>query len=535
MQPFKHPGDLDHPGTPARAARRLGLLFATASALAIAGAASAQCVVNPTTPYTNTGALNCLVFDDGAAHTGDVTNAASGTITSSTIDGVSVYANTTISGSIVNNGTITIAESMPSLRLKGLLIQSATVGVNLVNTGNVTASDLDVELINATIGGAINNSGNLTGTSTGGSGGIGIIDSDINTSSAQNSTVVRGGIFNASAGVITGPSAGVFIDGSSFNSAGTIIDGGIVNDGNMTATSIGYGLYISGNAGNLAAGGAAVVNGGITNNGNITGGLGGIGIAGGTVTGGIVNTGLVAGVLEGLQAVDASISGDIDNTASGTIGATQGPVIDVSAETLILSSVATGATSTIVGNTTIQGNIVNAGALVVPKAAEGIYLSGTGTVTVTVTGNIVNSGIIDSLSSAATGTIGIDVAQQATLQGQVLNSGNLDTSVGIEVDGGAVVGGIVNTGAVNVGGEGYAIALQGNAVVSGGITNNGAMGGAAGGIGIFSSTLTGGLLNTGSIVGGTVGIEVTDASITGDIYNTATGGIESVNGSAIVI
>jgi hypothetical protein len=43
--------------------------------LALPGAtAQAQCVTNPPTPYTNIGTIQCVTFNDGATHTGDVTN-----------------------------------------------------------------------------------------------------------------------------------------------------------------------------------------------------------------------------------------------------------------------------------------------------------------------------------------------------------------------------------------------------------------------------------------------------------------------------
>ena len=153
---------------------------------------------------------------------------------------------------------------------------------------------------------------------------------------------------------------------------------------------------------------------------------------------------------------------------------------------------------------------------------------------VTVTGNIVNSGVIGSLS-AATGTVGIGVGAQTTIDGHILNSGNLDTAIGIEVNGGVVEGGVVNTGDVNAAGDYYAIAVEGNGVVSGGLTNGGSIGGSDGGIGIVGATLSGGLLNTGDITGGAVGIQLTDASVTGDIDNAASGGIDPTDGSAIVV
>ena len=53
------------------------MLLATSSLAALVlgwggGAAAAPCVVNPATPYTNNGAINCVTFNDNATHTGDV-------------------------------------------------------------------------------------------------------------------------------------------------------------------------------------------------------------------------------------------------------------------------------------------------------------------------------------------------------------------------------------------------------------------------------------------------------------------------------
>ena len=54
---------------------------------------------------------------------------------------------------------------------------------------------------------------------------------------------------------------GIIVDGSSPNSAGVTLNGGITNDGKITGTAL-VGIYLSGNGGNLASGGATTVNGG---------------------------------------------------------------------------------------------------------------------------------------------------------------------------------------------------------------------------------------------------------------------------------
>jgi hypothetical protein len=64
--------------------RRVLLATSSLAALVIGcnGAAQAACsVVNPATPYTNNGAIDCVTFNDNANHTGDVTNSSTGTIT----------------------------------------------------------------------------------------------------------------------------------------------------------------------------------------------------------------------------------------------------------------------------------------------------------------------------------------------------------------------------------------------------------------------------------------------------------------------
>ena len=360
---------------PAPAMRLAALLMTTVSALAVTQTAHAQCVVNPATPYTNSGAIACLTFDDGANHSGNVTNAATGTITTSTEDGIDIQSGTTLEASIVNNGTITVSGGNATVAFPGVYIQSSTVEVSLVNNGNITAATRAIELNNATIGGAIDNSGNLT-TTTGYGAAIYIVTGDVSATSALNATVVSGGIFNASTGMISGANAGVVLDGGSANSAGVTVDGGIVNDGNISGAES-AGIYLSGGAGNLAQGGAAIVNGGITNNGNITAGAGvGLALAGAEVNGGITNSGLIAGVLYGLSVSDTAISGDIDNTASGTIGATDGSAIAIVAgNDTVLTGASNSGTSTITGNTLVRGNIVNAGAVIISKGKSGSTLT----------------------------------------------------------------------------------------------------------------------------------------------------------------
>src|SRR5499427_5809811 len=268
-------------------AKRAGHWLLAAWGLAItAGMAHAQVVTNPPTPFTNTGTINQLIFNDGATHVGDVTNAASGQINFSTpAGGAAVLVNnaTTI-GNLINNGAI--SSTATGGVLEGIDTGQGTVA-SIINNGNITVigsgASVGVRLLAAPNQDFIN-SGTLT------------VSTDVNGANPNAFALLSSNrVTNTSTGTInvsatgTNGFADLFIAGGPgrFQNDGTInvtgaaalgasylfnSQGAFVNNGtmNITATS-----PASGNAAAVTwvANLNGTLNGGITNNGtmNVTG------------------------------------------------------------------------------------------------------------------------------------------------------------------------------------------------------------------------------------------------------------------------
>jgi hypothetical protein len=495
--------------------RLTALLMTTASALAIAGAARGACVTNPTVPYDNTGTIECVLIDDGLTHTGNVTNAGSGTISSSANNGVTVQSDTVIQGSIVNAGTVSITTGT---QLMGIRLSSSTVTVDIDNSGNINTLASSIYVINGTVGGAIRNSGNLTATGSA-AVGISVATSDNFANASQNASTVNGGIVNTTTGSIASQVVGIIVDGSSPNSAGVTINGGIVNDGSIFTEL--EGIAVSGNAGNLAIGGSAVINGGITNNGSLSSLYAAIAISAATVNGGILNAGNLVATQTGVLLTDDQITGDIANT--GTIDSESEDSIEVVAGPIQL--VKGGATFD--ADAEVQGSIRNAGTLIVPSGAEGIAVFGSGTVTVTITGNVSNSGAMGN-PTGGTNVVGIYVGPNAVIDGAVSNTGNLDTATGVLISGGQVEGGVNNSGNVFAG-SGYGILAQDGAVIDGGITNTGELS-AGVGIQVTGATVNGGVNNAGALTATNIYL---DGTINGNVTLSSHGDDLVIAGGSI--
>ena len=433
--------------------RLAAFLLTTASALAFAAAAQAQCVT-PTTPYTNSAAIECIALGDGAHHSGNVTNASGGNITSSTDSGIQVGSGTTLDGSIVNNGTITI--STGSL-LKGIIVATGTVTGSIVNTGNVTAPSIPIEVLNGDVG-SISNSGNLSPSSDD-IAGLAVVALGNNPDASQNESVIDGGIVNTSTGDIQG---GIF-DRTAASPEGmlselTLINGGILNDGNIAGTLYGIGAdrqhgksrprpHDRSTAASPTMGSSAAAR------------WGSVSLVGQAPAAFLTNGDLLSEVV-GLNVADASVVGDIKNT--GEIESDTGDAIEVNAGTLTQlegtgPGGAPGSTGTVTFSTTIKGSIENSGTLIIPQGQVGIDVIGSGAVTVTVTGNIVNSGVVGGLTGG-TNSVGIQLGPNTLIEGGIANSGNLLTAFGVIVDAGHVDGAIVNSGSVESGGGGIGIA-----------------------------------------------------------------------------
>jgi hypothetical protein len=151
--------------------KRVNFLLLTTSALAIgAGSARAQVVINPTTPFTNSGTINQLIFNDGAVHNGDVTNAGTGQISFSGQKGavISLQNGTTLSNNFINAGTVSVKTTSTSNFFTGINTSGGTIKGSLINSGTVTVNGQSGAELGINLGstGSATNSGtiNVTGT-----------------------------------------------------------------------------------------------------------------------------------------------------------------------------------------------------------------------------------------------------------------------------------------------------------------------------------------------------------------------------------
>ena len=437
--------------------------MATSSALAlvvgIEGSALAtppppRCTVNNTfAGLPNTTTINCISFNDGASHSGDVTNASNGTITAvhpyppvnpGTSTGISVVrSGTTLNGNIINNGSITAPQ----------------YGINVgggATTGNIQGAG-------ASLVGSITNNGTITG---GGGGGILVRQSSM-----------TGSIINGASGAINSIGVGIAVTGV----PGTLVSvgGSIINSGTIAPTTANDGVFIQyasvgGSITNSSTGtitdnggsGALVVArgtvaGSISNSGiiNATGNNGifvdrefvagsvtnsntinaalGIGISGipaapGSIAGNVVNSGTIIGSNSGIILAGAAIGGNITNTSSGRISVAGGVGIYVTS-------------STTPGGASVTGAIVNQGSI---SAKTGIVVGGLGTVSggITNSGNILGTRAAIDLQTLFGGEGAPTVINQqgGTISGAILLSSLGDT---VNISGGAIAGNIMGTGA----------------------------------------------------------------------------------------
>jgi uncharacterized protein with beta-barrel porin domain len=476
------------------------MLLATSSLAAVAlgwggSAEAAPCVVNPATPYTNTGAINCVTFNDGANHTGDVINDTTGTITvlgfpgqNGQLTGISVFgAGTTITGNITNNGTI----SGPS---NGQILQG--IGVD--------AGGLPGSLV----------TGSITNNATIEVAGIGMdIAGNVNGSVVNNNTIHSG--FN-----------GLQVTGT--NSGGTtMIGGSVINAGTITITLAPTNQYPA--ADNQAIGMGVFethVGGDVSNSGSITTpGQTGLEVGFSTVVGKVSNSGSITATgtsayqfsfPDGMTIYSSSV-GSIENTSIGTITADQFGI-------LMLSLQAT--------NNTTAGSITNSGQL---TSNGGAGYAGIGVSNASVTGDITNAtgGVVHATNAA--GILITNTTPNATVPagassvgGNVVNQGTITANTGIMVTGGSTVGGISNTGnltgttaAIDVTGEGAATTIT---QAGGTITGNILLSALGDTVNITGGTLSGDIVGQAST--GTVNFALGSGSFT---YGDTISAVNAVN------
>ena len=541
-----------------------GLLLAGA-----AGAALAAGATNPATPFTNSGTLDFITFNDGATHVGDVTNAAAGTVNGTgATQGISlVNAGTTLQGGIVNNGQVTTT----GLTSSAFLIDTGAVLTNgLVNNGTASstanggaAAVTNATIaINGTVGGSLINNGTLiesasstASTATGtafvikGSVSGSVVNAGSINVSASGQTLGFAQLFSGT-GSIAGPltnNGSIVLSASSPSVSiarigvlsndgvdGLNANGGFVNNGTITAASG------SGTFGVISVFGQA---GGIANNGTITLDHGSNGIVvdlknGTTFTGSIVNSGT-------LSLVNARQAGGV--ISPGLVLGPAGPI-----GIAIISDSLTG-TPAIQSGGTVTGGVINSGTLSVSTSVggavgilvtEGITFIPTGTLTIN--GAVANGGTINVTSSggpAGSKAIGIQLgnpvgfgfAPGVLLAGGLTNSGTINVTnavgpaIGIQVDQFATIaGGITNTGFINAA---VAIDTSTDTVATTIFQNAGALNGAvqlsAGNAdvldlngGIVNGPVTGGAATIFNMAGGTLIVATASQDTVGTFNQT---------------
>ncbi|MBA1242511.1 autotransporter outer membrane beta-barrel domain-containing protein [Pseudomonas japonica] len=263
------------------------------------------------------------------------------------------------------------------------------------------------------------------------------------------------------------------------------------------------------------------------------------------------NSGAITAFSRGLTLTNDTLLGNFVNT--GRLAYTALTGTHVYGQFINEGSIASGFTSLGIGDSTIEGGLINRGVLyggsfvgisssvLGSLVNEGTITAGTGEFDVTDTlikGDLINTGVMRSLYG---GLPALHMYGGAIL-GDVINSGRIDGDyhgTGIELDRGAsVFGDFINTGLIlgadgailtraqlagdfinrgtiryNSYDDGYlgsALRLT-DSTVRGSVTNNGLMSGRGAGITLTNSSL-GGLVNTGTLAGGQYALYVDGTS-----------------------
>jgi uncharacterized protein with beta-barrel porin domain len=486
-------------------------LLATTSALAIGtGNAAAQVVTNPPTPFTNSGAINQLIFNDGATHVGSVTNASSGQINFAGTGGAAVLVNnaTTIQGDIVNNGAIRSALSgAPSGLLKGIDTSGGTVG-NITNAGSImlTSGSGGAVALQTGPAASVTNSGTISVAGTFGANNLGVVLGNLSGGFLNSGTLSV--TATGSSGFLTGLATGISLNGT--------VHGSIVNTGTINlAGTPGSGLAI------FYIAGAGSPLGGFRNDGTITESAGGVlgptyifGMAGGVVNNGTMTfnaTGGVGGIVL-VANLGSTFSGGIVNNGTINVSGTSGPTAITpflgGPGAIVISSGITGQPA-FAGGGTVTGGITNNGTLNVTGAGAAVGIGASFVVASTaapyVIDAITNRGTIN-INTTGSGGNGI-LLQDLVGGGSTLTVGAIANSGTINANNGIVVGlnttvtnGITNTGTIN-GQVAISTANDGGATVIN--QQAGALNGAVHMSLVFFDTLnvTGGVVN-GQVTGG---------------------------------
>ncbi|HTV37821.1 MAG TPA: autotransporter domain-containing protein [Xanthobacteraceae bacterium] len=432
------------------------------------------------------GIINSGTVQGGESVTVDGNN---GIVVGGRVSGVGHITISTFTGGITNTGRI-------SAGTDGIVVGAdATIASfvgNISNAGLITAKSGIVVAGNATIDGAIIDTGTILSTGR----GIGVgADDTINTSHT--------------AIVVTGPT----------------LTGGIANAGTISAG--GYGIFVGGTTGHGAAN-VSSFSGNIGNSGRITAATG-ILVTDSTINGAIVDSGSIlatnrAIAIDATSVINASHTGVLISGGTLTGGISNAGTISAAGGRGLLIggafNVGGSETSRTVTIATLSGGITNSGTIA--AGGNGVMVGGKATlsgssnhVTITVStfaGGITNSGMIAVGGNGILvgGTANVVSAENSaaitisTFSGGISNSGIITASgVGIEIGG--------STSVFHAGTNAASVTI---ATFADGITNSGMIGGQTGIlINAHVLTFSGAIANSGTIIGsGGTAIDVSGAN-----------------------
>ncbi|WP_158590372.1 autotransporter domain-containing protein [Noviherbaspirillum cavernae] len=372
---------------------------------------------------------------------GDIIN--NGTISSgANLVGISLQNGTTLSGSIINRGTLSSVSNGTFLGNGAISAVGTTIAGSLDNDGGTITNT--VYLKNSSVGSVRNiNGGQILPTGTRAIG-ISLVDSTVTggvlndaTSSITSSQGWGMQIYNTplgpdgfvNRGSITGFDSGVIIGATTMSS-------NIDNYGTIAVSgTTGPGMSLSNNT----------LNGRLTNatGAGITGAGYGIAMTGNKLLGGLVNQGTISGAHALSMSTKSQLAGGLDNSGtikSGTASHMIGIVMDD-------SSIAGG----IKNSGTIEG--VQFGLSLKNNAELGADASGVA---------LDNSGTITSGASSYAAAAGINLDTGAKVIGDIVNSGTISGWFAISINSSQVTGKIINSGTIN--GSRFGIAVSGSSV-----------------------------------------------------------------------
>ena len=444
-----------------------------------------------------------------------------------------------ISGAIVNYGTI----SGGWVSGGGFTIQSnATVSGSILNAGSISRINF---------GTANMSSWNLASKIESGITNTGVIGFGTNAMFMGGGFQVQGGISNT--GLITA-------SGTALLGLRADIDQ-LINDVSGTISGGAYAIRFGNTTG--YPNGTTTLSGSLVNSGLIKATAGqAIVLYGSTIGGSVVNN--TTGTIQGLTAinlVNASIGGGITN--SGLIFGTAGSAITTSGTTVF--TLVNSVSGTIVGAINGQLNVSNSGLLAL-QTSTGLqtgstvasiingnyYQASTGQLRIGVTGSSAQGTISGNYSTlsvsgtaqfAGTGKIFVDFASgsQAIQPGQIISSvltaGSLVGSSFSILDNSAVVNfqwqtsagtlslvavsSVIICGSTVTGAQTGPCEMDASNYPNLTVTSLGSISGGSQGVNVLAANITGRLMNSGSILGNSMGVQfMSGATLSGGITNT---------------